>query len=589
MENNQFWRPLLLALCLCASFNPASAQMFENTFVGSPSTGETAQDSKPLPDGRYATLSNTRMYAHPNGSQIMLTILNTDGSVAMNVAIKEPVSYINHYFGTALEVDLDALGKHIGFYIAGYRQIGTDEQAILIRTDAKGSVLWTKVLPNNVAGLELQGRAVSVERQSDGDVIVTGTHPSQSTYQKYYFFAARFRSSGATEWSNRYHSETYNHSFEAVEACNGERSGDAVIAVTGRMRTSGSEGHRTFLSCIDAVTGAEIWRRSYASSADRDSGNDVVYKSAGPAGSGEPAAFMVVGATGGIHSLLWVIRANPLNGLSSSKVYAPIIPNSITFGFHGTAVSLDLTGTKAAITGPLLFDPANSGFESGTFAMVLPFYGTEMPDWTRYYYSSSPQQFGQNSISYVKDATDPGYLIGCGVTSPFSNTGAVHAIRTDASGGTGLKGCNTLRLEVNRRVEGNQVWRPFVQYSTAWTSIFLTQFDRDFREQFCNDGVLIPKVANSGNATPALPGEVQIAPNPSGAGAAVEAVFDAPQSGRVRLRLMDISGREIWSQEQEVEAGTSRMALPTDLLKPGVYLLHFSSPWLDKVEKMARM
>jgi hypothetical protein len=585
MENNRFWYLPVFILCLSAFFNPVDAQLFENSFAGVPSIGETAQDSKVLPDNRYATLSNTRQYAHPNGSQIMLTILDNNGSVALNVAIKEQVSYINEYFGAALEPDLSATGQLTGFFIAGHRKVGQREQAILIRTDEKGVVTWTKVLPNNVGGLDLDGRAVSVERQANGDVIVTGAHPRQSTYHQPYFFAARFNSNGALLWSNRYHSDAPGYSFEATEACNGLRSGVSVIAVTGRMWTNGEQFHRTFLSCIDAATGTEIWRRSYASTASQDGGADVVYK---PASANEPAAFMVVGASGVQHPLLWVVRANPLNGLGNGRVYAPAIPNSLTYGFAGTAVSLDVTGTKAAITGPLYFAPLKGDFQNGTYALVLPFYGTEMPDWARFYHSSTPHSIAQHSISYVKGAS-PGYLIGCGVESPFASQGAVHAIRTNATGGVGLKGCDVLSFEVNRTPGGEQVWRPFRQVLTAWTSIPLMQFDRAFREQFCDDGVLIPRMAQTNQSGSVVAGEVRIMPNPSDAGGVVEVALRTEQAGRMRLRLLDLTGREIWSQEQEVDSGETRMALPTELLQKGVYLLHCTAPGVDRVEKIARL
>ncbi len=465
------WFFILLVVCLFST--SAKAQLFETTFGIAP-TQEEVQDSKPIDGGRYIVLANTQSFGPAN--MISLTRLNALGQQEMTMALNDPNNPTVPYYGTAIELDRNAAGAHTGYFIAGYRKITTGNQIILMRTNLNGALTWLKILP--AANLRDE-RAVSVERQSNGDVTVVGNSLNTSNGVNE-FAVARFSSAGAQIWSFRYTTGSTGSpgsGFEALEACNGFRANLAVIAVTGR-----SNSH-TFLSCINAANGAELWRRTYNSGMNSDQGTDVVYKAAN--GVAEPAAFMIVGSAGAPHPAMWVVRANPANGASSSKIYTPGVNFS---GFSATAVTLDITGTKAAIAGRIILPLTQTSFMNATYAMVLPFYGTELPVWTRYYEGSNPAGPGKESISRI---TSGGYFIGCGARLGGAPASDIHAIRVDTNGENGTQGCDTRKLTPTKVVAGTSMAASFAKTTTAWTNYVLNSTPYTYKQENCSSGAVL--------------------------------------------------------------------------------------------------
>ncbi|MFN0216742.1 MAG: T9SS type A sorting domain-containing protein [Saprospiraceae bacterium] len=567
---------LLIAFCFAGLFsNPLNAQ-FESTF-GSLVNNEEAQDGKPISNGRYIVLSNTLSYGP--ASRILLTRLNSTGTVSMNATIHEPGSPATAYFGYSIDLDLDAAGLHTGYFIAGSRSTPNGNQAILIRTNTSGTVSWTKLLPNfEAGGGTLNERGVSVERQSNGDVILTASAYS-STANNHRFSVSRFTGAGAQVWSNRYYATTTGQSFEATEACNAIRSGVQVIAVTGRYQATGLANTRTFLSCINATTGVEIWRRSYDAGLNADQGLDVVYKPAN--GANEAAALMVVGWAGLGHPSLWVVRANPLNGLASSKIYSP---NVFYSGFSGEAISLDVTGTRAAITGSVVYQPAPGIFLNGTFAMVLPFYGTELPDWTYYYSSSAPPTPAAKSIAPIT-GVNSGYFFTCGTRFTGSAFGDAHAIRVTALGSNGQTGCETDPLTVTRALMGTSTWRPFSRTPYTWTNILPTRTTVNFVQEFCTDPLGGIGDERSNDPLEDMP-EPKIFPNPVSAGQFATLAFNLPEAGNVQIRVLDLTGRELWSFNEPVPEGEQLMELPSGQWANGAYFVQVQAAGLQKTLKI---
>jgi len=459
------WCLLLFATILYTA--SMHAQLFETTF-GIAATLEETQDSKPINGGRYIVLANTQSFGP--ASKISLTRLNPLGQIEMTMALSDPNNPTVPYFGTAIDLDINANNAHVGYFIAGYRKIATGNQVILIRTDLNGAMTWLKVLP---APNKHDERAVSVERQANGDVTVV-SNSRNLVNNVNAFVVARFSSAGAQLWSFRYNTGTTGApgtGFEALEACNGFRGNIAVVAVTGK-----SNNH-TFLSCINAATGAELWRRTYNSGSQNDQGTDVVYKAAN--GAVEPAAFMIVGMAGAPHPSMWVVRADPATGISSSKIYTPGINFS---GFVATAVTLDITGKKAAIAGRLITPLTQPSPVNAVFAMVLPFYGTELPDWTRYYEGSNQAGTGKESISRI---TSGGYFIGSGARLGGALSSDIHAIRVNASGENGSQGCETQKLTPVRTPGGTSQVTPFAKTATAWTNYVVTSIPYTYLQESC--------------------------------------------------------------------------------------------------------
>jgi hypothetical protein len=555
-------------VCAILLTTPAPAQQFENTF-GLPVNHEDPQDGKPIANGRYVVLSNTLSFGE--ASRILLTTLEASGAVSSNVIIHHPAIPATGYFGAAIELDYNAAGTHTGYFIAGSRTTANGRQAILLRTSTTGTVTWVKILPNADASGALDERAVSVERQSNGDVILTASAYSPAA-GNHRFTVSRFTSAGTQVWSNRYFGATTGQSFEATEAANAVRSGVAVLVVTGRYWVAGNAASHTFLSCIDAATGNEVWRRSYDSGLERDAGIDVVYK---PANGAEAAALMVVGYAGMIASNLWVVRANPLNGLASSKVYAA---SGFTQAFSADAVTLDVTGTRAALTGAISFQPAPGVQVSGAFAMVLPFYGTELPDWTYYYSSSAPPTPAPHSISRITGAA--GYFLTAGSRLTGSLFNDAHAIRVDALGSNGPAGCDITPITVTRTATGTNAWREFVKTPNAWTNFMLTAIPVTLVQETCSDAPV-----NSDRAA-AEAAEPRLAPNPVAAGQAAVLTFDLPQAQSVRVRVLDLTGRHVWSFDSMLGAGRQALELPVGQWNSGAYLVQMQSPAWNRTLKL---
>ncbi len=448
----------------------ANAQLFETT-LGIAATQEEAQDSKPINGGKYIVLANTQSFGPAN--MISLTRLTATGVQEFTVTLNDPNNPNVPYFGTAIELDFNAANAHTGYFISGYRKVGATNQIILIRTGLNGDLTWLKVLPPAISHDE---RSVSVERQANGDVTVVGNARNTSNGVNS-FVVARFSSAGAQIYSFRYVTGSTGApgtGFEALEACNGFRANIPVVAVTGR-----TNGH-TFLSVINAANGTELWRRVYNSGMDRDEGTDVVYKAAN--GAAEPAAFMIVGLAGVQHTSMWVVRVDPIAGVSNSKIYTPGINYS---AFFATAVTLDITGAKAAIAGRLVTTTLPASLNA-TFAMVLPFYGTELPDWTRYYEGSNPAGPGKESISRI---TSGGYLIGSGARLSGAPASDIHAIRVNATGENGPHGCDVVKLTPTRVLAGTSQTVSFAKTANAWTNYVVTRTQRTYKQESCGLGL----------------------------------------------------------------------------------------------------
>ena len=465
------WSFVLFAAFLFSA--TANAQLFETT-LGIAATQEEAQDSKPINGGKYIVLANTQSFGPAN--MISLTRLNATGGQEMTVTLNDQNAPNVPYFGTAIELDINAANAHTGYFISGYRRAGNVHQIILIRTDLNGALTWLKVLPPAASHDE---RSVSVERQANGDVTVVG-NARNTTNGVNSFVVARFSSAGAQIYSFRYVAGSTGSpgtGFEALEACNGFRANIPVVAVTGRTN------NHTFLSVINAANGTEIWRRVYNSGMQQDQGTDVVYKAAN--GAAEPAAFMIVGFAGAQHTSMWVVRADPATGISNSKIYTPG-PGVGAIVFAATAVTLDATGTKAAIAGRFTTQPMPAGFTNAVFAMVLPFYGTELPDWTRYYEGSNPAGTGKESISRI---TSGGYLIGCSAKLSGAPASDIHAIRVNFNGDTGSQGCDTEKLTPAKTTVGTSQVTGFAKTANAWTNFVVTKKIFTYKQESCSMGL----------------------------------------------------------------------------------------------------
>jgi hypothetical protein len=81
-------------------------------------------------------------------------------------------------------------------------------------------------------------------------------------------------------------------------------------------------------------------------------------------------------------------------------------------------------------------------------------------------------------------------------------------------------------------------------------------------------------------------------PNPSRAPASLH--FSLPREGRVRLEILDLSGRRVWDTEGLFGAGTHTAVwdgrrADGGTVEPGLYFIRLATPWGARTDRMVRL
>ncbi len=586
-QAKKFIQFLACAFCLLMMGTPLFAQ-FETT-LGIASGNEESWDGKPIAGGSSILLSNTFSFG---AGKILLSRLTGTGAQALNVTLHDATYPTVEFSGRAIESDLNATGAHTGYFITGQRKLAAGAQMILLRTDLNGNVTWARFLPSP----SLDECGVSVERQSNGDVVATGRSLNPATNISK-IVIARFTAAGGLVWCFRYGSSN-NLSFVPTEACNGlhpsPNPGGAkfgVVAVTGSYTESGVDGNHTFLFLVNAATGAEIWRRTYNSGNLLDQGNDVVFKPA--ANQFDADRYMIVGSSGFVHPSVWVVRVTPSNGAGSGSVYSAGVYNS---GFIARSVTLSVhsSGTRAALAGTIIgMSQAGNPFFSRAWAMELPFTNNAAPTWTYYYSASDPNGLASESISRITGA-NPGYLITCGDHLSGSPNFDTHAIRVFADGKHNLADCPEVSLPVTRTAAGTYTTRTNNKEGVSfWNTLSTVRTVRTLVQQSC-DGVPFTggsgeRSNENGTATVSLGTEAPTAaifPNPSSPGMSVRLGVQVPQAQSLTFQIFDLTGKRVFVETKTVEGGYQELDLPSENLVSGAYFVRLQAPDLNLTLKL---
>lgn len=586
-QAKKFIHYLAYAFCLLITGTPLFAQ-FETT-LGIASGNEESWDGKPIAGSNSILLSNTFSFGP---GKILLTKLKNTGVQSLNVTLHDATYPTVEFSGRAIEPDLNATGAHTGYFITGQRRLASGAQMILLRTDLNGVVTWARFLPSP----SLHECGVSVERQSNGDVVATGRSLNPATNISR-IVMARFTAAGGLVWCFRYGSSN-NLSFVPAEACNGLRPSPnpgggmiGVVAVTGRYTVTGVDGNHTFLFLVNASTGAEIWRQTYNSGNLLDEGLDVVYKPA--ANQFDTDKYMVVGASGGIHPSVWVVRVTPSNGAGVGSIYAAGVYNS-AFIARSVTLSVHSSGTRAALAGTIIgmSQPGNPFF-SRAWAMELPFSNTALPTWTYYYSASDPIGSASESISRITGA-NPGYLITCGDHLIGSPNFDVHAIRVFADGKHNLADCPEVSLPVTRTAAGTYTTRPNNKEGVSfWNTLSTVRTVRTLVQQSC-DGVPLTggsgeRSNENGTTTVSLGTETPTAaifPNPNTSGMSVRLGVQVPQAQSLTIQIFDLTGKRVFVETKTVEGGYQELDLPSENLVSGAYFVRLQAPDLNMTLKL---
>ncbi|MEO1260832.1 MAG: T9SS type A sorting domain-containing protein [Bacteroidota bacterium] len=548
--------------------NSAFGQVFETT-IGDLADVETTFDGKVLPNGNYIMLSNTLSFG-PDW-QIMLTELDPGGVPVNVVSLTDSNAAGTSYFGTAFELDIDSAGNHIGYFITGHRFSGNTEEMIVVRTDLGGSMTWASNLDVVANGTVYKESGVSIERQSNGDIVVIGRSKDLNSGLKQ-IIGTRLTAGGTVVWARRYGSSP-GANFMPNESCNGLRNtmfGQVqVVAITGKYEETGNAN--TFVSLVNAATGFEIMKKVYLSNGVSDQGRAIVQHP-------NNLRYMVVGESldGMGNSDLWVanIRNNNLNLLFSN-----IYDLGINYAeFVGRDVCLSLGGNTAVIAGMLRENTAAGLGIARTFALELPFSSTAVPAWFYSYTYSDPNVMATESINQAPGVAGSasGYFI---TTEAFLSTAFAtdqHAIRVDGGGLHGLVNCPEINENPIRNA-GGQFFAKTRNFTPAqWHSFDLATKARDLIDEPCpppltggpGNNLIINE--NSGHI---LTGQPVLFPNPVQTGEKATLTVELENESEVSVTVFDTTGRLVYTTTEYLAKGQQQIAILTNNLIPGTYFV----------------
>ena len=585
MKQLNFFNQLITLFFMAVILNTTSAQLFETT-IGDINDVETTYDGKALPNGNYIMLSNTLSFG--TNFEIMLTELDPAGHPIQVASLTDPGNPGTSFFGMAMELDIDSVGTHKGYFITGHKWNGNTEQMIVIKTDLSGNMIWAKDLANKVNGTVYKETGVSIELQKNGDIIVVGRSLDLNANVRQ-IIASRITPSGTVVWARRYGSSA-GADFSPNESCNGVRSTAFglidVVAVTGKYEEAGVA--RTFVSLINAAGGFEILRKVYISNGVGDQGKAIVQHPTN-------YYYMVVGESmdGTGTTDLWVANVNGTNG---NLLFANTYDLGVNYTeFVGRDACLSLANNTAVIAGMLRENtPAGPGI-SRTFALELPFTSTAMPVWFNSYTYSDPNPTATESIVLVPGVpgNSPG---GYFITSDAFLSGAPatdqHAIRVDGGGLHHISTCP----EINQtpvRNPGGQFYNKAKNFTqAAWNAFDLTTKVRDLTEEPC-----VPPVAgnNTNNLEigsvqmdqeEAMTEKVNVFPNPLSAGEEATLTFDLENESDVTIHVFDLTGRPVFSRTSRLSEGRQQVAILTNDFAAGTYYVQITT---DKKRKSLKM
>ena len=577
MKSSSFLRIYSLFICTLFSICTSWSQ-FENT-IGSLDGSDETTDIKPLPNGNTAVLATTTSFGP---EKILLIELDAVGNVVLFKTIFEIANPDVEYVGTNLALEFNAANIHVGYFITGCRG-SFPTQMILIHTDLLGNPTWAWAMDNGLIGIPdhtISECGIAIERQPNTDIIVVGRSDQVGDLR---FSVSRFSAAGVLIWSNRYGSSE-GLQFIPNESCNGIVKTTEVITVVGHIHDGGI-GH-TYLSCIKASTGAEIWRRQYISRHDHDDGTDVVQN---PADS----RFMVVGHAenlfGGGGNPMWVFNANGNNGiLANGATYSVPAPYRSLFA-RDVCLSPDIK--SGTITGFITYDTPFGISETRTYIMKLPFAPGALPDFSHYFTASDPLPFllSDEAIETIGGA-NPGYVLGTEAilpgSAPFDYD--VHALKLDLLGMHKFLGdCPVVPFTPRLVEEGKSSNLRREKTTSTWHNFIVGSRLQNYLEVRCIEELAPPLI---GNIVQALlqPMEVRLYPNPAVAGTDVNIEFELTASSDVGIQLMDVSGRIINEWHQLSPQGKQVMQIPLPVaLEDKMYFVRLVFP--DGTSKVFRL
>ncbi len=461
---------LLVSALFSLSLNLLFGQTFETT-IGEPSKNEFAYDGKPLPVTKgFATVSNAPVFSPKN--QWLFTRIDPYGHHTLNKVYGEIGDIkTNVLEGRAIE---RVFGDGKGIYQAGAKTYVQKPNAVLMLSDDNGTPIHAM---QQISPVNLGEMATALESVSDGVIVAGNAQYNSLQVTNKRFFVARFKLTNnklVQSWSYRYYdtdADPKKANFTIGKTCMGKSGDTPVVVVTGSYVKKGTSGTHSFVSCINAVDGTELWRRYIQSGFKVDEGADIIQ---------DPATknFMMIGYctnTAG-RKCLYVAYLKQDGTFLVGGSYSTVLGNS---EIVGQDVALSNDGKSAVITGYVKLPDYN--LKPKAIFVEIPFVPT--PDllplananYAKYYVASEPYTRGTSSIDRNEGANNTiGYFIttqsvAAVAIAPLYN---IHVIDVDNTGETGLTGtCFIKRFELKPKKQGKPQKPSIGKEATKWDEI----------------------------------------------------------------------------------------------------------------------
>ncbi len=227
--------------------------VWSRAFDGTGNYKDGVEDMAVSADGHIYVTGYT--YSQPAGGGLRsydyVTLkYDTDGNLAWTKLYGGNVGYDD--FPQSLKIDAAQ-----NVYITGYSWgVGTYANYLTLKLDADGNQLWEKRFASGNG--EIPGE---VEIDGDGNVYITGRSNHSSSGFSEDIVTIKYNSAGAQQWLNRYNSPV-DDTDEGFEV---EINGDGDVFVMG---DTWDDGFKDIFFKIDGDSGATVWTKTYALTAD---------------------------------------------------------------------------------------------------------------------------------------------------------------------------------------------------------------------------------------------------------------------------------------------------------------------------------
>ena len=475
-----------------------------------------------------------------------------------------------------------------GYIIAGYTtSFGAGSSDVyLIRTDAKGSMLWTKTF-----GESNTDYAWTVQQTTDGGFII-GAHSGSFGAGSHDVYLIKCDANGEIVWTKVYGGSSADGAYSIQQTV------DGGYIISAHVNSFGAGLHDVYLIKTDAQ-GDTLWTKIYG-------------------GSNEDRLRAVQQTTDGGYIL---VSETLSFGAGSADVYLVKTDSS------GNLMWTKTYGGSAADYGYSVRQTLDEGY---IIAGYTSSFGTGMSDvylirtdsigdisWAKTYGGNS-SDFGYS----VRQTTDEGYIV-AGYTESFGNAGDVYLLRTDSDGNLlwsqSYGGASNDRgWSVQQTTDGGYVIAGYSEsFGAGDKDVYLIKTD-EFGSSGCNEstaGTVVGNTATIVNSTQTsigsggfinntttitdaaatvdsllcsnFPTDIEQFPDSPDANAEEFTLFQnypnpfnpstrisysLPNSGYVSLKVYDILGREIETIVNEFQkAGTYAAHFDASNLASGIY------------------